>query len=214
MPAHFSAFGMLLADARYDASQTWSAELPESGDTVEGLAPALEKVRQELARKVSGSLGGQGALRFEDYAEMRYRGQDQTVKVRLSEDLSPRALKHAFNKTYLERYGHVSPMRIQIVSLRVSCQASLGAKPGIAPAGEAGRARPSTERSVYSPRAGGFVTYAIHDREGLAPGVGVSGPCFVDDHATTTNVPQGWSARVLEGGVLELTRNGERDGTT
>ena len=79
-----------------------------------------------LAATVAASLGEVPALRFEDYAEMRYRGQDQTVKVRLREDLSPAALKRAFDETYLERYGHVSPIRIQIVSLRVSAQAPLG----------------------------------------------------------------------------------------
>jgi N-methylhydantoinase A len=207
MPAHFSAFGMLLADARYDASQTWTRELPESGDQVEGLAGALEGLKKGLAQKVQESLGAQKGLRFENYAEMRYRGQDQTVKVRLAEDdLSPAALKRAYDATYLERYGHVSPIRVQIVSLRVSCQAPLGPPLDLRETAGAGSGRKSTERQVYSARARAFQRYSVHDREAMKPGVAIAGPCLIDDHATSTNVPEGWSARLLEEGLLQLKR--------
>ena len=207
MPAHFSASGMLLADARYDASQTWTSDLPEAGDRVEGLTEALEVLKKGLAQSVTASLGPQQALRFEDYAEMRYRGQDQTVKVRLSSDLSPAALKRAFDETYLERYGHISPIPVQIVSLRASCQAPLGAKLDVAENASARRPARTTTRQVYSAKAGAFLSYAVHDREALAPGVALEGPCLIDDHATTTNVPEGWSARLQEGGLLELRRD-------
>ena len=207
MPAHYSAFGMLLADARYDASQTWTAEVPEDGTRVEGLAEALKGLQDQLTENVTASLGPQQGLRFEDYAEMRYRGQDQTVKVRLSADLSPAALRKAFDTTYVERYGHVSPIRVQIVSLRVSCQAPLGAKLQADPAQKAGAAgaKPLT-RDVYSIKAGAFVPYAIYDRDTMKAGDSASGPCLVEDHATTTNVPEGWIAKPLPEGSLELIR--------
>jgi len=207
MPAHFSAFGMLLADARYDASQTWTGDLPESGDRVEGFAEALQVLKDGLAQTVERSLGGKRSLKFEDYAEMRYRGQDQTVKVRLSENFGPAALKRAFDETYLERYGHISPIRVQIVSLRVSCQASLGAQLDVLAGGETRNGKKAAVREVYSIKAGRFVRYAVHDRDGLEPGVPHAGPCLVDDHATTTNVPEGWSVRLLEQGLLELSRD-------
>ena len=207
MPAHFSAFGMLLADARYDASQTWTHELPESGDAVEGLKEALDTLKASLVKTVEGSLGAQSALRFEDYAEMRFRGQDQTVKVRLSEDLSPAALRKAFDATYLERYGHVSPIRVQIVSLRVSCQAPLGRKLDLAEQVQAGAEHKPTERQVYSAKVRAFQSYTVHDRDAMRPGVPIAGPCLIDDHATTTNVPEGWSARLLDEGLLELRRS-------
>ena len=206
MPAHFSAIGMLLADARYDASQTWTAPLPDSGDVVEGLATALQRLRDDLADTVTRSLGPQPALRYEDYAEMRYRGQDQTVKVRLSEDLSPAALKRAFDQTYLERYGHVSPIAVQIVSLRVSCQAPLGANMDGVDTASAHVATLPTTRPVYSMKAERFVDYTIYDRESLAMDSPVSGPCFISDQATSTHVPEGWSTRLLPSGLLELVK--------
>jgi N-methylhydantoinase A len=207
MPAHFSAFGMLLADARYDASQTWTSDLPEAGDSVAGLEEALGVLKRGLSQTVVASLGPQKALRFEDYAEMRYRGQDQTVKVRLSDDLAPAALKKAFDATYLERYGHVSPIPVQIVSLRVSCKAPLGAKLDVTAGHEARSAKKPVYRDAYSAKARAILRYAVYERESLQPGVSVAGPCLVDDHATTTNVPEGWDARLLEVGLLELTRN-------
>ena len=207
MPAHYSAFGMLLADARYDASQTWTSELVEESDKVAGLAEALTKLQDQLTQSVTASLGAQKNLRFEDYAEMRYRGQDQTVKVRLSADLSPTALRKAFDATYVERYGHVSPIKAQIVSLRVSCQAPLGARlQADATLAADTKAKPFS-RDVYSIKAGGFVPYTIYDRDARPAGVTVAGPCLVEDHATTTNVPEGWSATGLPEGSLELTRS-------
>jgi N-methylhydantoinase A len=207
MPAHYSAYGMLLADARYDASQTWRCELPEDGAVVEGLDAALKALQDQLAKSVNESLGPQERLKFEDYAEMRYRGQDQTVKVRLFEDHSPSALRRAFDQTYMTRYGHVSPIRVQIVSLRVSCQAPLGAKLAeekTRATAAAGNVAAKT-RDVYSFKAGAFVPYAIYEREDMPVGHVVAGPCLVEDHATTTHVPAGWNARTLAEGALELT---------
>ena len=207
MPAHFSAVGMLLADARYDASQTWTALLPESGTVVEGLPEALQKLRDDLAGTVTRSLGEQPSLRYEDYAEMRYRGQDQTVKVRLSDDLSPAALKRAFDATYLERYGHISPIAVQIVSLRVSCQAPLGANMDAIDASGDARSSAPTTRTVYSMKAGRFIDYTIYDRQALQSDSPVPGPAFISDQATSTHVPEGWSARLLRNGLLELVKD-------
>ncbi len=207
MPAHFSAVGMLYADARYDASRTWTSDLPEDGDTVPGLAEALRALEDGLANTVAEKLGPQHTLRFESYAEMRYRGQDQTVKVRLLGDLSPAALKRNFDETYAERYGHVSPIPVQIVSLRVSCQAPLGEEidTGVAPVARAHEA--STTRQVYAIKAGGFQTYAVHRRGGMTLGTTYPGPCLIEDHATTTHVPEGWHLVLLDDDVLELKWN-------
>lgn len=208
MPAHFSALGMLLADARYDVSQTWTADLPEDGDRVEGVVETLRSLREGLAQTVANSLDGQTELRFEDYAEMRYRGQDQTVKVRLPNDLSPASLKRAYTETYLERYGHVSPIRIQIVSLRVSCYASLGLRGtlNVAAPDEDAAPHPTKRRKVFSFSAGSFIPYTVHNRRGLKPGWTAVGPCLIEDRSSTTHVPEGWTARVLEGGEVELRR--------
>jgi N-methylhydantoinase A len=204
MPAHFSAFGMLFADARYDASQTWTCDLPEEGHEVPGLAEVLHALEAGLAQSVTENVGAGQALRFENYAEMRYRGQDQTVKVRLSEDLSLAALKRGFDDTYAQRYGHVSPIRVQIVSLRASCQSPLGEASAEAPA-DARAYEASTQRQVYSTKAREFQSYAIHRRGGMTPGESYAGPCLVEDHATTTHVPAGWRVRLLEDDVLEMT---------
>jgi N-methylhydantoinase A len=207
MPAHFSAFGMLYADARYDASRTWTSDLPESGDAVPGLLDALRTLEGGLAQTVAEKLGPQQALRFENYAEMRYRGQDQTVKVRLLDDLSTAALKRGFDETYAERYGHVSPIPIQIVSLRVSCQAPLGEGIDAGPPATGRAHEASATRQVYSTKAGAFQTYTVHRRGGMAQGTAYPGPCLVEDQATTTHVPQGWNIVLLDDDVLEMTWN-------
>ena len=49
--------------------------------------------------------------------------------------------------------------------------------------------------------------HTIHDRDTMQADVATSGPCLVEDHATTTNVPEGWSAKTLPDGSLELVRN-------
>jgi N-methylhydantoinase A len=208
MPAHFSALGMLLADARYDVSQTWTAQLPEDGDRVDGLVEMLNSLREGLTQTVATSIERQTELRFENYAEMRYRGQDQTVKVRLPEDLSTTALKQAYSETYLERYGHVSPIPIQIVSLRVSCYASLGSGGLSGGASDQGAAPyPGTrQRKVFSFKHGSFIPYTVYHRESLNPGWTALAPCLIADRSSTVNVPEGWIARVIESGEIELKR--------
>ena len=71
----------------------------------------------------------------------------------------------------------------------------------------AGRGSMPLTRNVYSIKAGNFVPYTIYDRDTMQADVAMSGPCLVEDHATTTNVPEGWSAKTLPDGSLELVRN-------
>jgi N-methylhydantoinase A/oxoprolinase/acetone carboxylase beta subunit len=139
---------------------------------------------------------------------MRYRGQDHTVKVRLGDDFGQSGLRQRFEATYHERYGHISPIPVQIVSLRANCQAPLGADLGLADVAttRTSEQRPP-DRDVFSLGAGRFVRHAVFARDALPPGWSHPGPCLIEEEATTTNVPEGWTAAVLPGGTLELTRS-------
>ena len=64
-----------------------------------------------------------------------------------------------------------------------------------------------TRQILSDPRIG-FVETKVFDRSNLIIGQEFLGPAVVDQIDTTTWVPQGWSASVLEGSMLFLERVG------
>jgi N-methylhydantoinase A len=85
MPAHFSAFGMLVADLKHDYVQTFVRELTETtGMELANAFAALEKSASEILTE-EGAEPQQIVLRR--FLDMRYRGQEYTLPVPLMEDL-------------------------------------------------------------------------------------------------------------------------------
>jgi N-methylhydantoinase A/oxoprolinase/acetone carboxylase beta subunit len=207
-PAQFAAAGMLLASARYDVRQAWTAELPASG-AVPGLEQALVALSDALAQAVASALGEQTELSFDDYAELRYRHAEQTSRVHLRSrapiaeeafdlaafftamkegrdlsvasaqpaDIDAAEIAERFRAICADEPGASDDRRIEIVSLRVGCLASLGAafKP-LSPATPA-----------------------------MPPGSTWTGPCAIEQERATTLVPEGWTVRLRADQSLELT---------
>src|SRR5512147_2238102 len=85
MPAHFSAFGMLMADLKHDYVQTFVRELAEiSGAQIADAFAALEKSAVDTLAE-EGAEPRQIVLRR--FLDMRYRGQEYTLPVPITEDL-------------------------------------------------------------------------------------------------------------------------------
>jgi N-methylhydantoinase A len=86
-PGVFSAWGMLMADPRQDAIRTRVQRI-DRADAVE-----VDAIYAEMEAAMAASLLGQGvdpgALLFKRFADMRYLGQEHTVKVALPAGRSP-----------------------------------------------------------------------------------------------------------------------------
>jgi N-methylhydantoinase A len=123
MPAHFSAFGMLLADLKHDYVQTFVRELKEtSGGEIAGAFAILEKSACDTLRE-EGATPEQIQLRR--FLDMRYRGQEYTLPVPVTEDLRALgnfdSIRSRFDKLHQEHYGHSAPKEpVMMVNLRLS----------------------------------------------------------------------------------------------
>jgi N-methylhydantoinase A len=81
----------------------------------------------------------------------------------------------------------------------------------VAPAADAPAPRRVRTQAVRDTATGEVSDWAVYDREAMAPGATVAGPCIVAEAETSTLVGPGWSCRVDGLGYLELRRERGRD---
>ena len=198
-PGNFSAVGMLLADARLDDSTTFTGLLGED------LVPQMDRVFTDMeasARKALAAEFGAAEVRFERFAEMRYRGQRHNIKVPISGRHDADGIRRAFRDDYERRYGHAdlkAPAELQ--ALHLSAFARLQ-RPDIArlPRAPGGSAeKPS--RKVYFET--GLVDAKVYDRYALPPGFAGTGPAIIEEYGSTTVV---WPGDRFEIGTLREIR--------
>ena len=123
MPAHFSALGMLLADLKHDYVQTYVRELAETtGAQIADAFSLLEKSAFDTLAE-EGAKAEQIVLRR--FLDMRYRGQEYTLPVPITEDLRSlvdfSGIRARFDQLHQEHYGHSAPQEpVMMVNLRLS----------------------------------------------------------------------------------------------
>ncbi|MFO7246488.1 MAG: hydantoinase/oxoprolinase family protein [Thermaerobacter sp.] len=211
-PANFSALGMLMVDVTHDLAQTHVTRLDEMDvDTVNGIYAELIERARELLRQDGFS---DESSAFEPWAEMRYAGQEHTVRIRMpghritSADL-PRIVED-FNAAHLQAYGHRMDDPVEVVTLRLRALGLL-ARPQLPPApesrGGAAAARKG-ERQVHRFDQEGTVTYAVYDRRLLGRGDTLEGPAIVEEPSTTVLLHQGDRLRVGDHGELIIEIGG------
>ncbi|MDE0343938.1 MAG: hydantoinase/oxoprolinase family protein [Deltaproteobacteria bacterium] len=198
-PGNFSAIGMLLADARVDASETFTGILDDALAT--GLDAAFRGMEAGAAEALRRDFGAV-EIYFERKAEMRYYGQRHNIHVPITDLRTVAEIRAAFERDYERRYGHAdSKAPTELQALHLSAFARLR-QPDIAnlrrgtPSG--GRPEHRT-RPVYFGDAGGTVETAIHDRNGLPPGFAAQGPAVIEEYGSTTLI---WPGDRFEIGTM------------
>src|ERR1044072_2839484 len=146
LPAHFSALGMLMADLKHDYVQTFVRELAETtGAQIADAFAVLENSAAATLRE-EGCAPEQMVLRR--FLDMRYRGQEYTLPVPVTEDLRSltdfNAIRGRFDQLHQEHYGHSAPKEpVMMVNLRLS---ALGRFDNKLPLASASRAEDGGER--------------------------------------------------------------------
>ena len=208
------ALGMLNSDVRHDYVRTHARALDEAepedvgrqfDDLVAGARAAL--TREGFAHD---------DMRFERELDLRYRGQQWDVRVRLDGDgLGDRAaLRARFEDVYERLYGHRQPeSRVEIVKLRL---AATGVLPGL----QRESADPASDppvpvetRPVYVDAATGVADMAIYRGRDLAPGHALDGPLVVEETTTTVLVGLGDRLEIDDGGnyLIHIAESGTDD---
>ncbi len=181
-PGNFSAIGMLLADARIDAAETFTGPLDEA--TVAAMGAQFLALEDEAARSLKRDFGAED-LYFEHHAEMRYRGQRHNIKVPVSGLRDVAAIARAFAEDYKRRYGHADAKAdVEFQALHLSAFAALE-RPEIArlPRPSAGAAGESVRIVLFGGRP---LETKIFDRTALAPGFAAPGPAVIEEYGSTT----------------------------
>jgi N-methylhydantoinase A len=193
-PGHFCAYGMLFADLKYDLVQTMAVGLEQLdiGEAEKQFLDLEERGRTSL-KEIKVNLTAVSAVRFGD---MRYRGQEHTLKIRLPDKMSlvsQRYLRTAFEDEYAKRYGHCSQnVPIDIVNLRVVVT-GVADKPVIREL-QAGKAAVEPETRHVNFDGKSFVPCTIWQRDTLSAGVHIAGPAIIEESASTTVVcPNDWA---------------------
>ena len=206
-PAVFSAWGMLLSDLRRDYVRTRVTRLDSAPHAdVNALFAELETV---AAREFAVDGVGDDRLVLQRFADMRYLGQEHTVRVpfpsgRVDADTFGIAVER-FHETHEREYTYRLPSLVELVNYHVVAF-GLVSKPELAKLSATGR-RPAD--AMRGKRTVDFDTHGVHtaaiyERNRLEPGMEIDGPAIVEEPATTIVVFPGQQGTVDDYGNLRI----------
>ena len=200
-PAVFSAWGMLVTDLRRDFVQTRITPLDDAN------GPLLAAAFADLERDALDEVGRDSpdvALTCSRHADLRYRGQEHTVKVPFPKDTG--AALAGFHEAHERAYSFRLDQAVELVNLHVTVRGALGGAhhPALAANGSSVEgARTGTRRVDFDDDGHGEA--AIFRRAKLPPGAEIAGPAILEEDASTCVLPPGRLARVDDYGHLHLT---------
>jgi N-methylhydantoinase A/oxoprolinase/acetone carboxylase beta subunit len=196
-----SAFGMLTAPPGLELAR--SLPEPLSGVRWGEVRRAIASLVKDGSREVRSGGVAQNEVRVSIAADVRHRGQGDSVTVELGSGLAndpARQVEEAFEQAYVRLYGRRPPgVEAEVMTWRVRV---LGPDPrvDVTAAAERGAAR-KRSRSAWFQETG-FVEVAVLDRYRLAPGREVVGPCVVEERASTVVIGPGGRGKVDRSGSL------------
>jgi N-methylhydantoinase A len=191
-PGHFSAFGMLFSDLRYDYVQTCPSRLADANfDDLEAIYQNMETAGHAAVERTSINVSENVVTRA---ADMRYVGQEHAVTVDLSlhyfSEQDRDGIKAEFDRVHKIRYGTSAPAeQAEIVSLR-SAVTGLMQKPPLekhlSHSDKIPAEAKTGDRDIYFSSEAGFVATPSFARKALLAGNHIVGPAVIEEHASTT----------------------------
>jgi len=190
-PGVFSAWGMLMTDLRQDLVRTAIRRT----DRIE--PAALTGLFAEMEAQARRNLQAQGVsesqILFQRFADMRYKGQEHTVKVPFpAGEIGPAQMPEIderFHHLHQQAYTFRLETSIELVNYHLSAfgvvdKADLQK---LAPAHLTLAAAQKGERRVNFDELG-FQTAAIYERDRLPLNTVISGPLVIEEPTSTTVV--------------------------
>lgn len=204
----FSAWGMLMTDLRRDYLRTQVLELDPAAAKV--MAGTFEEMsRDARASFAADPLAGKLPLTLRRFADLRYAGQEHTVKVEIPDGSLDAACVEStirsFHETHEREYTFRLPNAVEIVNFHLAAYGRV--------ARHEPQKLPNTGRPLSVAVTGvrrvdydehGQHEATIYDREQLEPGMEFTGPCVVEEPAATVVVPPGKRVNVDSFGNLHI----------
>jgi len=202
-PGHFSAFGMLMANAMQDYLLTaLTASVEDSRSRVESIFADLEA--QAIDYFVTAGFE-RGQVELVRSLDMRYNGQEHTVRVRAPERaLDFDELNDRFHAAHEKAYTFRLPSLVEIVNYHVAAVVPT-AKPSLAELEPGSGALALKATRVVDFDIWGSLDSAVYERADLFPGCAFHGPAIVEEPAASTVVPPGVRGTVDAIGNIVLT---------
>jgi N-methylhydantoinase A len=190
-PGVFSAWGMLTTDLRRDYIRTQITRTDQVSP--EGLNANFAEMEAQAMTDLTAEGVGKNDIEIQRYADMRYLGQEHTVKVPLpTGDITAAAMpdiNERFHNLHEQTYTFRLETPVELVNYHVIAfgrvqKAQIKKLDG--GQGSLEQARKATRRVNYDEL--GFHESAIYERDLLPIGIAVPGPLVVEEPASTTVV--------------------------
>jgi N-methylhydantoinase A len=202
-----SALGMLTAARSFDFVRSAPSALAEVD--WELARSLIDELVEEGKTLVARAGGAPADMSVSLGADVRHRGQGDTIAVTLGEALEENAagqVEAAFEDVYVAMYGRRPPgVDPELLSWRVRVSSP---SPELA-ADDGGRGATGARgrRAIWSPDGGGMVDAEVVERASLSPGDVVTGPAVVQEDESTVVIGAGGTGRVHPSGalVVEIT---------
>lgn len=191
----FSAWGMLMTDVRHDYIQTNIRRMNEVK------AEELNRMWESLTKQADEQFEREGVAKehivYSFIADMRYMGQEHTVKVKVPPLPWSEETKEEIISRFHDTHEHFYTFRLpdtptEIVNLHLVAYGRL-TKPelaAIAPQeGPAEQARKEVRKVYFTDD--GWMDTPVYDREKLGSGAVLEGPVIVEEAAASTVVAKG-----------------------
>jgi N-methylhydantoinase A len=202
-PGVFSAQGLLVADVRIDESHYYRSDVPDP----ELMTEQFSELETRIAQRFPHQAGNPENIAVERSVDVRYDGQAYELTVPVhggpldANDLA--ATIERFHDKHDRLYEYA--MRdedIEFVALRATGRYPT---PPLSSEGSTTGADPVRgKREVYFPTSG-KVPAQIYERTALEPGTEIAGPAVLEEHGSTTIVPEDAAAAVSEEGSIIIT---------
>jgi N-methylhydantoinase A len=197
-----SAFGMLTAATGLEFARSLPSVLSETRWSE--ARRAIAQMARDGVRHLRESGVGKDEVRVSVAADIRHRGQGESVTVELGTGLGRAPLQKvedAFHQTYVALYGRRPPgVEAEVMTWRARVT---GPEPNIdvrVPGGIGGKAAKGSRRVWF--RETGFTQAHVLDRYRLNPGTTVKGPAVIEERESTVVIGPGGRGRVEPTGAL------------
>ncbi|MBK8030975.1 MAG: ATP-binding cassette domain-containing protein [Chloroflexi bacterium] len=190
-PGVFSAFGMLMSDLQIDTLRTRIMRV--DGADLTAITGLYDEMEAQSRHNLEAENIARESIRIQRHADMRYLGQEHTVKVPVPNGaLTPAAMEKvsvAFHDLHEQAFTFRLDSPLEMVSYHVTAIGMVNKaeiKPIKADGASLGRARKET-RAVYFEGVGAVQT-AIYERDQLPIGKPIPGPAVIEEASSATVV--------------------------
>jgi N-methylhydantoinase A len=204
LPSHFSALGMLMSDLRHDYVRTHL--MPLRDVDFQKLGAIATEMIAEGQSVLERERVAQQAMSFQRFLDLRYEGQEFSIKVPVSAEEIQRAdfetIRRRFDEVHDRTFGHAAPEEpLEVVNVRVTAR-GMRQKIRMPAVSAGGRTTVSGRRQVCLEGADRYVDCPIYLRDSLPADARIAGPALIEEYGSTTVLFEGDVATVSKTGEL------------